>query len=87
MISKSYKKLVVLSIMAEQSEEFKEQGISLVETLITCPECKKKRSLLLMYRCFRCGIFVCIDCINKHFGARHGNIPDAIRKKLGNCKK
>jgi hypothetical protein len=48
---------------------------------ITCPDCKKERSLLYMYRCFMCGLWICRKCAPAHFNIVLDKIPRYIKKE------
>lgn len=48
---------------------------------ITCPDCQKKRSMLVMYRCFQCGLWICAKCAGKHFDIDKSKLPKYVKSR------
>ena len=46
---------------------------------ITCPDCQNKRSMMVMYRCFQCGLWICTKCAGKHFGIDKAKLPKYVK--------
>lgn len=48
---------------------------------VTCPDCDKKMSMLFMYRCFQCGLWICVKCAPKHFNIDKSKLPKYVKSK------
>jgi hypothetical protein len=55
---------LLLHEVLSQSREI----IHIQAVYVTCP-CGRKISLLFSYRCFYCGLWLCTECAERHFGA------------------
>lgn len=44
--------------------------IDFLKIKITCPDCKRKVTLLNMYRCYCCGLYICNKCCLSHFNIK-----------------
>jgi ribosomal protein L37AE/L43A len=72
-----------LQTLSSQLIEIRKQSSSntFYTIKVTCPECKRKIGMLYLYRCFQCGLWICIKCAEKHFGIIKKDLPKLIKSK------
>ena len=46
---------------------------------VTCPDCNTEIGMLYMYRCYQCGLWICIKCAPKHFNIDRSKLPRYIK--------
>ncbi len=53
------RKRIILKSQVRKIRDFK--------LTLECPVCEKTYSAIIMYKCFECGIWYCVNCAKQHF--------------------
>jgi hypothetical protein len=73
----------ILKKVLNQTREILRQTkpVSFLTIKATCPDCGKKRTMINLYRCFCCGLYICKKCAPKHFNIDPDEIPKYFSKE------
>jgi len=71
-----------LDTYLKQTKELHSQGVDCIRTKIPCGECDKKYPIYMMYRCYKCGIYICQFCGPMHFGLIQ---PKVFKNNIDKC--
>ena len=71
----------ILAFLESQLKEIRKQtDINIFFKLkITCPDCERIISMINLYRCFQCGLWICGKCAPEHFGIDKSKLPKVIK--------
>lgn len=68
-------------------KQLKEYAEFFFKIKITCADCNKKTPFFKLFRCYKCGLYLCSDCCPKHFDMKKPERLQTLRRKKNAVKK